>query len=410
MSAGNGTSLPLEDRRKAVLSVMDDAADSAGIPRELLGGIWKIESTYGENLTSGTGCEGDFQFLASTFAGEIKDNGSRIAARLRARGQDDLASTVENYSAGLKNGSISKRNADLQALRDDPLVSAYAAAYLAAETARSVHADPMNRNDWGSIYAGYNIGPQGARQLGAELADTWNAKAQLGIAAKANPYFFVNNATGAQALRNYQKSIAAAADNFSARFARGGGVPSPVTTPIQRTAASVPVSATRAHSGAPTDNFNDIVGKYMRDGNVTKLNGTIVKYGICQSANPDVDVAHLTRDDALQLYKTRYWNGIKGIDNMSREDAAAAFDVSYRHGPAYANRVVQRMHGAQSEPLSTSFRRNTDPARTTAAARNAPQVKENSLSGPFLASAAHYVRDLLKPLAGVGPMPLPALA
>ena len=411
MGASNGTSLSLEDRRKAVLSVMDDAANSAGIPRELLGGIWKIESSYGRNLTSPTGCEGDFQFLSSTFAGEIKNNGSKIAERLRAQGQNDLADTVENYSKGLKNGTISTHDAGLQALRDDPLVSTYAAAYLAAETAKSVHADPMNRNDWRYIYAGYNVGPQAARDLRGKLADTPNAKDSLGVAAAANPYFFRNGATGTQALQNYQNSISSAADDFSARYANGT---SPVTAPVQRTTTPTPVPipapVTPAQPGASTDNFNAIVSKYLGDGNVHKINGTIVKYGICQSANPDVDVANLTRYQALQLYKTRYWNGIKGIDNMSPADAAAAFDVSYRHGPAYANRVLQRMNGTQSEALTTSFQRNTDPARGTVVAANAPQVKQDSLSSSFLTSAAHYVRDFLTPLAGQNALPSPALA
>ncbi len=409
MGASNGTSMKLEDRRKAVLSVMDDAAKSAGIPRELLGGIWKIESSYGQHLTSPTGCEGDFQFLSSTFAGEIKNNGDKIAARLRAQGQNELADKVENYSKGLKNGTISTHDEGLQALRDDPYVSTYAAAYLASETAKSVHVDPMNKSSWGDIYAGYNVGPKAARDLRGKLYDTPDAKDSLGVAAKANPYFFRDSATGKEALQNYQNSIDSATGDFNKRFPNGAAsVQSPVqTSPVQTSPVPGPVPVQRTQPGASTNNFDSIVGKYLGDGNVHQLNGTIEKYGICQSANPNVDVAHLTRDQALQIYRAQYWNKINGIDKMSPTDAAAAFDVSYRHGPAYANRVLQRMHGAQPETLSSSFQRNTDPTRETVATR-APQVKENSLSGSFLTSAAHYVRDLLTPVMGQGMMPEPA--
>lgn len=386
--------MELADRRRAVMSVLDDAARSANIPRELLGGIWGIESSYGRNLTSPTGCEGDFQFLASTFAGEITNNGGRIAARLRATGHADLATTVEHYQQGLKNGTISKRDAGLQALRDDPYISTYAAAYLTAETARGAHVDPHNRADWGVIYAGYNVGPKAARDLRYDLYNTPNAKDHLGVAAQANPHFFRNGATGAQALQSYQNSVTQHVDNFVKHFEHGVPATTATSTPVKTAPAyssssTTQVPVTRQSSGTHPDYFEDVVGKYLGDGQVHRVNGTIVKYGICQSANPDVDVAHLTRDQALQVYRDRYWNNLKGIHEMSREDAAATFDMSYRHGAGYANRHLgateTRTESTAPQSLRTTFQTSSTP----------PQPE--SLASKFLHAAAKELRDFFSP-------------
>jgi len=339
--------MKLDDRRRAVMSVLDDAAKTAGIPRDLLGGIWHIESTCGSGLSSGTGSEGDFQFLASTFAGEIKQNGSKIATRLRATGHADLATAVENYQRGLKNGTVSESDSGLQNLRYDPYVSTYAGALLAAENAHIAGVDPYNKAEWGVIYAGYNVGPTNARKLRHDYYDTSDSGARLGKAARVNPAFYQNHATGAEALACYQAKLSEHVDKFVKQFANGAPSTDYTTAPTRTapvksssTSTTTPVYAstnTRTSSGTQPDYFEDVVGHYLGDGQVHKYKDTIVKYGICQSANPDVDVAHLTREQALQIYRDRYWNSLHGIHDMSRDDAAAAFRMSYRHGATYAN-------------------------------------------------------------------------
>lgn len=385
--------MELADRRRAVMSVLDDAAHSAGIPRDLLGGIWGKESSYGKSLTSPTGCEGDFQFLSSTWVNMIRDDGAKIAARLRATGHADEAAAVENYQKGLRNHTIRRDDAGLLALRDDPYISTYAAAYLIKDTARAVHADPHNKAQWGDIYAGYNVGPTAARQLRGKLADVENCKEHLGVAAKANPAFFVNRATGTEALQRYQNSMEHYADNFTSA-AEHGFASSPrksnaarrqetVATPVVPPATSAP--AARQPAGTQPDYFEDIVGKYLGDGQVHRYKDTIVKYGICQSANPDIDVAHLTRDQALQVYRDRYWNNLKGIHEMSREEAAAAFRMSYRHGADYANR---HLAAAETKTESTA----PQSLRSTFQTQSAPPQPE-SLVTTFLRSAASGIRS-----------------
>ena len=37
------------------------------------------------------------------------------------------------------------------------------------------------------------------------------------------------------------------------------------------------------------------------------VTGKPVKYGIDQVANPDVDVSNITKDDARNIYREKYW-------------------------------------------------------------------------------------------------------
>lgn len=204
--AATGVKLELGDRQKAVMSVMDDAAKSAGISENLLSGIWGIESHFGKSLTSPTGCTGDFQFTKGTWASMIKGKGGEIANRLELTGHHEEAEKVRQMAEGLKNGSIKTNDAGLQAMRNDPRISTYAAAYYLKDVANSVHADAKAESSFGLIYAGYNIGPGGARKLQGELAHS-NALSGLGYVAAVNPQFFKNNATGEQALANYQATV-----------------------------------------------------------------------------------------------------------------------------------------------------------------------------------------------------------
>lgn len=66
--------------------------------------------------------------------------------------------------------------------------------------------------------------------------------------------------------------------------------------------------------------------------------------GINKTANPDVDVKNLTRDQAVALYKERYWNGI-GADSLPANIRAIAFDAAVNHGVSTANRLVAASGG-----------------------------------------------------------------
>lgn len=74
------------------------------------------------------------------------------------------------------------------------------------------------------------------------------------------------------------------------------------------------------------------------------------KYGINKAANPDVDVKSLTPEQAREIYKDRYWDGI-GADGLPKEIRAIAFDAAVNHGPAVAKRLLSASGGDPSKYL-----------------------------------------------------------
>lgn len=54
-------------------------------------------------------------------------------------------------------------------------------------------------------------------------------------------------------------------------------------------------------TGTINGNLRPDGGLHYKDG------GQPTKYGIWQGANPDLDVANLTLDQAIEVYKVRYW-------------------------------------------------------------------------------------------------------
>lgn len=73
--------------------------------------------------------------------------------------------------------------------------------------------------------------------------------------------------------------------------------------------------------------------------------GGLTKYGISQNANPDIDVANLTQQEAIDIYQERYWDQIDGIEDMSQAQALVAFDTAVNHGVGYANKLVAETNG-----------------------------------------------------------------
>jgi len=71
------------------------------------------------------------------------------------------------------------------------------------------------------------------------------------------------------------------------------------------------------------------------------------KFGINKAANPDVDVKSLTKDQARELYKKRYWDAIGGDSLAAKNPALAkvAFDTAVNMGPAKAKQLVEQSQG-----------------------------------------------------------------
>lgn len=62
-------------------------------------------------------------------------------------------------------------------------------------------------------------------------------------------------------------------------------------------------------------------------------------FGINQEANPDVDIANLTKSQAANIMHDRYWLGI-GADKMEPQMASVAFDTAVNMGVGKAQKLV----------------------------------------------------------------------
>jgi hypothetical protein len=75
--------------------------------------------------------------------------------------------------------------------------------------------------------------------------------------------------------------------------------------------------------------------------------------GINSTSNPDIDVKNLTRAQASQIYKTRYWDAIGG-DGLAKRDpnlAHVAFDTAVNAGPGKAKELLQASGGDANKLL-----------------------------------------------------------
>lgn len=100
--------------------------------------------------------------------------------------------------------------------------------------------------------------------------------------------------------------------------------------------------------GGGGSDFNSIVQRTLKveggysatDGN----SGAPVNFGINQRANPDIDVKNLTKDQAVQLYKSRYWDAIGG-DSLPASIRATAFDAAVNQGVPWTKAALQQAGG-----------------------------------------------------------------
>lgn len=63
--------------------------------------------------------------------------------------------------------------------------------------------------------------------------------------------------------------------------------------------------------------------------------GGETNFGISKRANPDVDVRNLTEEQAVELYRSRYWDAAQ-VDSFPEHMRGAIFDAAVHHGPGTA--------------------------------------------------------------------------
>lgn len=76
--------------------------------------------------------------------------------------------------------------------------------------------------------------------------------------------------------------------------------------------------------------------------------GGLTRWGISQRAHSSVDVANLSRDDAVAIYDQLYWRPIRG-DDLPSVLALALFDFAVHDGPADAISALQHELGVKAD-------------------------------------------------------------
>jgi lysozyme family protein len=69
--------------------------------------------------------------------------------------------------------------------------------------------------------------------------------------------------------------------------------------------------------------------------------GGVTRFGISAREYPALDIAHLTRAEAIAIYHRDYWRRY-GLDALPGALAAKVFDLAVNIGPAHAIGCVQR--------------------------------------------------------------------
>lgn len=93
------------------------------------------------------------------------------------------------------------------------------------------------------------------------------------------------------------------------------------------------------------------------------------RFGINQSANPDLDVNNLTRRQAVNRYRARYWDAIGG-DGLPPAVALVAFDAAVNQGVDNARRWLAQSGGDVEKLLSLREGAYRDLANNPAQAKN----------------------------------------
>lgn len=98
--------------------------------------------------------------------------------------------------------------------------------------------------------------------------------------------------------------------------------------------------------------------------------GGRTRWGIASASHPDVDLATLTREGAIQLYWERYWLPISG-NALPWPVSLAVFDHAVHAGPPRAVRTLQLLTGAKIDghagPKTIRAARSMDPRKLCAA-------------------------------------------
>lgn len=102
-------------------------------------------------------------------------------------------------------------------------------------------------------------------------------------------------------------------------------------------------------------NYRDAILKVIEHEGGAKITnhandrGGLTKFGISQRAYPLLDIASLTLDQAIAIYKRDYWDKIQGDKIKSYSVAFSIFDQAVNRGVATAVKNAQKAIGVKDD-------------------------------------------------------------
>jgi len=76
--------------------------------------------------------------------------------------------------------------------------------------------------------------------------------------------------------------------------------------------------------------------------------GGLTNFGISQRAFPDLDVAALTREEAIEIYRAHYWRPLR-CDELPAQVAILLFECGVNQGVPTATRLLQLAVGVRAD-------------------------------------------------------------
>lgn len=76
--------------------------------------------------------------------------------------------------------------------------------------------------------------------------------------------------------------------------------------------------------------------------------GGETNFGIAHNSHPDVDIKNLTKETAKEIYRTEYWDKIKG-NELPAPIAMAVMDYAVNSGVSRASKALQESVGATKD-------------------------------------------------------------
>lgn len=96
------------------------------------------------------------------------------------------------------------------------------------------------------------------------------------------------------------------------------------------------------------DAFELIIGHEGGYSNDSRDNGGETNWGISQKAYPNLHIPSLTKDQAKHIYKSDYWDAIKG-DYLPGRLATLVFDCAVNQGVGAATKMMQKSLGVNAD-------------------------------------------------------------